>query len=106
MSMLLRAPVTGVPSSPRILLVAGCQLLGETLQTALTSHGFDVTVSVAATGADTLDEVRARRPGVVVLDLDRTGTGFGRDLIRPLFDLGAAVFVLLGSATASRRPAA
>jgi two-component system nitrate/nitrite response regulator NarL len=98
MSMMLRAPVTGDPTSTRILLVAGCQLLGETLQTALAGHGFDVAVSAGATGADTLDEVRAQRPGVVVLDLDRTGTGFGRDLIRPLIDLGAAVFVLLGVA--------
>ena len=98
MSMMLRAPATGVPSSPRILLVAGCQLLGETLQTALTSHGFDVTVSAGATGADILDEVRTRRPGVVILDLDRTGTGFGRDLIGPLVDAGAAVFALVGVA--------
>jgi DNA-binding NarL/FixJ family response regulator len=96
MAMMAGAPVTGVPSSPRILLVAGSKLLGETLQTAMTGHGFDVAVSVAATGADTLDEVRARQPGVVVLDLDRAGTGFGRDLIRPLTDLGAVVFVLLG----------
>jgi two-component system, NarL family, nitrate/nitrite response regulator NarL len=94
MSMMLRAPVTGAPASPRILLVAGCQLLGETLQAALTGHGFDVAVSVGATGADTIDEVRARRPGVVVLDLDRTGTGFGRALIRPLIDLGTAVFLI------------
>ena len=96
MSMTLRAPMTGDRSSARILLVAGCQLLGETLQTALTSHGFDVAVSAGATGAETLDEVRAKRPGVVVLDLDRTGTGFGRDLIRPMIDLGTTVFVLLG----------
>lgn len=96
MSMMLRAPVRGVPSSPRILLVAGCRLLGETLQAALTRHGFDVVVSAGATGADTLDEVRAGRPGVVVLDLDRAGTGFGRDLIGPLIALGATVFVLLG----------
>lgn len=98
MTMLLRAPVRAVPSSSRILLVAGCRLLGETLQTALTSHGFDVVVSAGATGSDTLDEVQAQRPGVVVLDLDREGTGFGRDLIEPLIDLGATVFVLIGVA--------
>jgi DNA-binding NarL/FixJ family response regulator len=98
MTMMLRAPVTAVSPSAPILLVAGSQLLGETLQVALTSHGFDVALSAGATGADTLDEVRAQRPGVVVFDLDRTGTGFGRDLIRPLVDLGAAVFVLLGRA--------
>jgi DNA-binding NarL/FixJ family response regulator len=98
MSMMLRAPGTGVPSSTRILLVAGCRLLGETLQAALAGHGFDVTVSAGATGAATLDEVRAQQPGVVILDLDRTGTGFGPDLIRPLIRLGATVFVLIGVA--------
>jgi DNA-binding NarL/FixJ family response regulator len=98
MSMMSRAPVTGVPSSPPVLLVAGCRLLGETLQAALTAHGFDVTVSAGATGAATLDEVRAQQPGLVILDLDRAGAGFGPDLIRPLIDLGATVFILTGVA--------
>lgn len=98
MPTMLRAPVTAAPSSTRILLVPGCQLVGETLQAALTSHGFDVGLSAGPSAADTLDEVRAQRPGVVVLDLDRPGPGFGRDLIAPLIDLGATVFVLVGAA--------
>jgi DNA-binding response OmpR family regulator len=73
MTMMLRASLSAVPSSTRILLVAGCQLVGETLQAALVSHGFDVAISARPSAAGTLDEVRAQRPGVVVLDLDRAG---------------------------------
>lgn len=88
------APV-GAPST-RILLVAGSRLLGETLQAALTREGFDVRLSANASGPATLDEVRERRPGVVVLDLERVGTGYGCALIRPVIDLGATVFALIG----------
>ena len=95
---MLDDPGTALPPRARILLVEGRQLVGETLQAALTTHGFDVALSAGASAAATLDEVRAQRPGVVVLDLDRAGTGFGRDLIRPLIDLGATVFVLIGVA--------
>ena len=90
--------MTGVPSGARILLVEGRQLMGETLQAALTSRGLDVTLSACASAAETLDAVRTQRPGVVVLDLERSGAGSnsGRDLIRPLIDLGASVLVLMG----------
>jgi len=98
MTMTPDAPVTAAPSRARILLVGSRHLVGETLLAALTTHGFDVALSAGASAAATLDEVRAQRPGVVVLDLDRAGTGFGRDLIRPLIDLGATVFVLIGVA--------
>ena len=90
------APMTGVPSGARILLVEGRQLVGETLQAALTSRGLDVTLSACTSAAETLDAARAQRPGVVVLDLERAGAGSGRDLIRPLIDLGASVVVLMG----------
>jgi two-component system, NarL family, nitrate/nitrite response regulator NarL len=79
-------------------VVGGCQLAGQTLQAALAAYGFNVAVSAASSEADTLYEVRAQRPGVVVLDLDRAGPGFGRGLIVPLVDLGVTVLVLIGTA--------
>lgn len=90
------APAAAVGSGARILLVEGLQLVGETLQAALTSRGLDVTLSVCASGDETIDAARAQRPGVVVLDLERAGvgSGSGRDLIRPLIELGATVVVL------------
>lgn len=98
MTTMLRESMTAAPSSTRILLVAGSQLVGETLQAALVGQGFEVALSAGASPADTLDEVRGQRPGVVVLDVDRAGPGFGRELIRPLINLGATVFVLIGVA--------
>jgi two-component system nitrate/nitrite response regulator NarL len=98
MTMTLRSSVIAVPSSTRILLVAGCQLVGETLQATLASHGFDVVLSAGASAVETLEDVRVRRPGVVFLDLEGERPGFGRHLIRPLIDLGATVFILIGVA--------
>ena len=89
-------PGTALPPRARILLVEGRQLVGETLQAALTSRGLDVTLSACASATETLDAARAQRPGVVVLDLEGAGAGSGRDLIRPLIELGATVLVLTG----------
>jgi len=93
---MLDDPGTALPARARILLVEGRQLVGETLQAALTSRGLDVTLSACASAAETLDAVRSHRPGVVVLDLERAGAGSGRDLIRPVIELGATVLVLMG----------
>jgi len=81
----------------RVLLVGGLRLVGETLQAALTSHGLDVTLLAYSSAAETLDAVRALRPGVVALDLDldQTGGDSGRDFIGPLTELGATVLVLM-----------
>ena len=79
----------------RVLLVGGLRLVGETLQAALTSHGLDVTLLAYSSAAETLDAVRALRPGVVALDLDLAGAGSGRDFIGPLTELGATVLVLM-----------
>lgn len=94
MTMTLDAPLRADPGRARILVVEDHHLAGETLQAALTGRGFDVALSACASAAAILDEAQAHRPGVVVLDLELTGAGAGRDLIRPLMALGAAVVVL------------
>jgi DNA-binding NarL/FixJ family response regulator len=95
MTMMLEAPVGAVPFLSRILLVEDHQLVGETLQAALAGRGFDVALSACASATEVLAEVQAHRPGLVVLDLE-VGAGSGRDLIRPLIELGATVLILTG----------
>src|SRR2546428_704485 len=88
-----RAPET---DCRRVLLVEDHRMVGETVQAALGVHGFDAVLSDCVSAADILEEARAHRPQLVVLDLELSGAGHGRDLIRPLMELGATVLVLTG----------
>jgi two-component system, NarL family, nitrate/nitrite response regulator NarL len=94
--MSVNDPAAGDAPRHRILLVEDHQLVGQGLQTALAANGFDVFCSACATPDGILDEARACRPGVVLLDLELGDAGAGRDLIPPLIGLGARVLVLSG----------
>jgi two-component system nitrate/nitrite response regulator NarL len=97
MTLLLDAPVGAPPFLARILLVEDHQMVAETLQAVLVNRGFDVIVSACASATEILHEAQAHRPGLVVLDLELDGVGSGRDLIRPLMELGATVLMLTGA---------
>jgi two-component system, NarL family, nitrate/nitrite response regulator NarL len=80
----------------RVLLVEDHRLVGGMLRDALEVNGFDAVLSTCATAADILEEARAHRPHLVVLDLELGSAGHGLDLIRPLVGLGTTVLVLSG----------
>lgn len=96
MTMLTDRPPTTEPA--RVLVVDDHRLLAEALQTTLGLHGLDVTLSGCASGPGIIEEARALRPGLVVLDLELTGVGLGSDLVRPLVELGVRVVIVSGSA--------
>jgi DNA-binding NarL/FixJ family response regulator len=80
-----------------ILLVDDHRFVADSLRQLLAVNGFAAEVATFATGEEVIEEARIRRPRLVVLDLDLEGAGHGRDLIRPLRELGAAVMVLSGT---------
>jgi len=94
----MSAPSPVDPADPRtrILVVDDHELIGEGLRMALEVSGFDVVLSACATAAGILEEASVTRPSLVLLDLQLGEAGEGRDLIRPLIGLGAAVLVLTG----------
>ena len=91
-------PTTATPlRSATVLVVDDHRLLAEALQTTLRLHGLDVTLSACADEAAIAAEVEALRPTLVVLDLDLTGIGSGRNLVRPCIEMGASVLIVSGS---------
>lgn len=80
-----------------ILLVDDHQLVADSLRQILEVNGLQADVARFSTGAEVLEVARARCPRLVVLDLDLEGAGQGRDLIRPLREMGATVMVLSGT---------
>jgi DNA-binding NarL/FixJ family response regulator len=79
-----------------VLVVDDHRLVGEGLRMSLLVNGFDAFVAGCSSGAEILQEAGKARPDVVLLDLELAVAGHGRDLIRPLVELGAAVVILTG----------
>jgi two-component system, NarL family, nitrate/nitrite response regulator NarL len=96
MTMTVDRPADAEVDGTKVLLVEDHQLVGETLRGALTGYGFEVALSTCTSAGEILAEARSFRPRLVVLDLELGGAGDGRDLIKPLVELGAAVLVLSG----------
>lgn len=80
-----------------VLIVEDHALLAQTLVIALYAEGCRALVADLSGAATLLQQVRAHRPGVVLLDLDLGDLGDGVDLVQPLTELGARVLVVSGS---------
>lgn len=80
-----------------VLVVDDHKLLAEALQTTLRLNGLDVTLSACESETGILAEVKALQPGLVVLDLDLTGVGSGRNLVGPCVEMGVSVLIVSGS---------
>lgn len=80
-----------------VLIVEDHALLAQTLVIALYAEGCRALVADLGGAATLLQQVRAHRPGVVLLDLDLGDLGDGVELVQPLTELGARVLVVSGS---------
>lgn len=80
-----------------VLIVEDHALLAQTLVIALYAEGCRALVADLSGAATLLQQVRAHRPAVVLLDLDLGDLGDGVDLVQPLTELGARVLVVSGS---------
>jgi two-component system nitrate/nitrite response regulator NarL len=80
-----------------VLIVEDHTLLAQSLLIALNAEGCHAQVAELTDPATLLAEVRASRPGVVLLDLDLGVLGDGVDLVKPLTELGARVLVVSGT---------
>jgi DNA-binding NarL/FixJ family response regulator len=80
-----------------VLVVEDHALLAQSLVIALNAEGCPARVAALISPAVLLQQVRADRPGVVLLDLDLGVLGDGVDLVQPLTELGARVLVVSGT---------
>jgi DNA-binding NarL/FixJ family response regulator len=80
-----------------VLVVEDHSLLAQTLVIALNAEGCRACVAELIDAATLLQEVRTRRPGVILLDLDLGALGDGAELVQPLTELGAHVLVVSGT---------
>jgi DNA-binding NarL/FixJ family response regulator len=81
-----------------VLIVEDHALLAQTLVLALNAEGCHACTADLTDAATLVQQVRARRPEVVLLDLDLGATlGDGVALVQPLTELGARVLVVSGS---------
>ncbi len=80
-----------------VLIIEDHALLAQTLVIALNAEGCRAQVADLLGPATLLQQVRAQRPTVVLLDLDLGAFGDGVDLVQPLTDLGARVLVVSGT---------
>lgn len=83
--------------SVTVLIVEDHALLAQTLVIALHAEGCRARVADLIDPSTLLQQVRAHRPAVVLLDLDLGDLGDGVDLVQPLTELGARVLVVSGS---------
>lgn len=81
-----------------VLIVDDHRMVGETLGTLLEFNGLATVAASGSTVSDILAEAREVQPRVVVLDLELGDSLNGRDLIRPLIEMGVRVLVLSGTA--------
>ena len=90
----------------RVAILDDHELLAESLEIALSVHGYDVRrVAVPehdGAPAALVATVRRARPRVLLLDLDLGGFGDGTRLIAPLARAGIRIVVLTGSSDRSR----
>jgi DNA-binding NarL/FixJ family response regulator len=80
----------------RVLLVDDHRVVGETLREVLEVNGFEAFVANCTDAGTILGDARTHGPDLVLLDLELGAAGHGRDLIRPLVEMGATVLVLSG----------
>jgi two-component system nitrate/nitrite response regulator NarL len=80
-----------------VLIVEDHELLAQTLVIALNAEGCRARVAGVISPAMLLQQVRALRPCVVLLDLNLGALGDGARLVQPLTELGARVLVVSGS---------
>lgn len=80
-----------------VLVVDDHSFVADSLRTLLSINGFNAEVAEFQTGDEILEAARSTRPRLVVLDLDLERAGHGKDLIRPLREMGAIVMVLSGT---------
>ena len=81
----------------RALIIEDHALIAHGLAIALQAEGLRTRITTGPTTDDVLDEARAFRPDVVLLDLQLEGEiGSGVPLIGPLVALDAAVVVVTG----------
>ena len=94
----------------RVAVLDDHELVAESLEIALSVHGYDVRrIRVPDSGsapAELVTVVRRIRPQVLLLDLDLGGFGDGTCLIGPLSRAGVRVVVLTGSTDHARWGAA
>jgi len=83
--------------SVTVLVVEDHALLAQSLVIALNAEGCPARMAELTDPANLLQQVRAYRPGVVLLDLDLGALGDGVDLVQPLTELGARVLVVSGT---------
>jgi DNA-binding NarL/FixJ family response regulator len=84
--------------SLRVLIVEDHDLLAQSVGMALETEGHQVLVSGLSSVDGVLEEARALRPDVALLDLDLGGhVGDGLGLVAPLRAAGARVLVVTGS---------
>lgn len=94
MSMTIERPTER--RSPVVLVVDDHRLVGEGLRMTLMMSGFDALLAGCSSSEEILEEAEAVRPDVVLLDLQLAAAGHGKDLVRPLAELGASVVILTG----------
>jgi DNA-binding NarL/FixJ family response regulator len=92
--MTIEAPTERL--SPVVLVVDDHRLVGQGLRVTLMVNGFDAHLASCSSADEVVHDASRLRPDVVLLDLQLAAAGHGRDLVRPLADLGAAVVVLTG----------
>jgi DNA-binding NarL/FixJ family response regulator len=80
-----------------VLIVDDHALLAQALVIALNAEGCPARVAELIDRVTLLADVRANRPGVVLLDLALGALGDGVDLVQPLTELGARVLVVSGT---------
>jgi two-component system nitrate/nitrite response regulator NarL len=80
-----------------VLIIEDHALLAQTLVIALNAEGCRARVADLSSRATLLQQVRALRPGVVLLDLDLGALGDGVDVVTALTELGARVLVVSGT---------
>ena len=80
-----------------VLIVEDHELLAQTLVIALNAEGCRARVAQLISPEMLLQQVRALRPGVVLLDLSLGALGDGVRLVAPLTELGARVLVVSGT---------
>ena len=96
-------PAAGAPASGAdaenctVLIVEDHALLAQTLVIAMGAQGCRARVAELTSPQMLLQEVRALRPGVVLLDLDLGDFGDGLSLVQPLTELGARVLIVSGT---------
>ena len=96
-------PAAGAPASGAdaenctVLIVEDHALLAQTLVIAMGAQGCRARIAELTSPQMLLQEVRALRPGVVLLDLDLGDFGDGLSLVQPLTELGARVLIVSGT---------